>query len=218
MMAAGRFKHRMPDSVREAIAAHLRDHSTPPTPSSSTSSRPPPATVAPAPPVTPPVENDDYIGLEHELAQLRDRVASLRRARDEAYQREERTEGDLLDKKHREAFSELTIAEKRAIEVLEKRGALISRAGVEADLAPRITGIVVGGIHFLEKIEPQLAAISDPDERRRRRRDLWIEHVGPLIAGKMVPDYLRRAPAEVWRACADWLAAQAPPALTLSAA
>jgi hypothetical protein len=208
MREAGLFKQQFPSAVREAIAAYIGGSPCP---------APPQSPPAPAPPTVAWV-SDEFQGLEHELHQLRDRVAALRQARDAAYAAENRTEGDLQDFRYREAFSELTIAEKRALEVLEKRGRLISRSGVEQDLAPRITGIVVGGMHFLDRIEPQLDAITDPVERRRKRRALWIEHCGPLMAGKFVPDFIRRAPVAVWQECAAWLEAKAPPSLTLDAA
>lgn len=219
MRELGAFKHQFPADVREAIAHHLSGN---PPPSAHS-----PASTAfypPAPPPTPPGSSlppsvaDEFQGLEHELHEKRSRVVALRQARDAFYAAGDRTQGDLQDARYNEAYSELTIAEKRTLEVLEKRKLLISRSGVEQDLAPRITGIVVGGMHFLERIEPQLDAIVDPAERRVKRRALWIEHCTPLMQGRFVPDFIRRAPVDLWQECAAWLQAKAPPPLTLDAA
>jgi hypothetical protein len=214
MRQRGVFKHQFPADMREAIAAHV---------GSSPIEQPgaQPEHVAQEAPVVSvpasPIVDAEYQGLEHELHQLRSRVASLRQARDAAYAAELRAEGDLQDSRYREAFNDLTIAEKRAIEVLEKRKLLISRAGVEQDLAPRITGVVIGGMYFLDRIEPQLDAITDPAARRARRRSLWIEHCAPLLQGKFVPEHMARLPAEIWLECAAWLQGQVPPPLQLHA-
>jgi hypothetical protein len=221
MREAGLFKHQFPADVREAIALHLAGNppTASPSPASTESapSSPPPATPGSSPPPPGPVD-EEFQGLEHELHQKRARVAALRQARDAFYTAGDRTQGDLQDARYNEAYSELTIAEKRTLEVLEKRKLLISRSGVEQDLAPRITGIVVGGMHFLERIEPQLDAIVDPAERRAKRRALWIEHCTPLMQGRFVPDFIRLAPVQLWQECAAWLQAKAPPPLTLDVA
>jgi hypothetical protein len=219
MREFGAFKHQFPAAVREAIAVHLSGN--PPTAAPSPASTaaasipPPPAPFGSSPP---PLAADEFQGLEHELHEKRSRVVALRQARDAFYATGDRTQGDLQDSRYNEAYSELTIAEKRTLEVLEKRKLLISRSGIEQDLAPRITGIVVGGMHFLDRIEPQLDAIVDPTERRAKRRALWIEHCQPLMQGKFVPDFIRRAPVDLWQECAAWLQAKTPPPLTLDAA
>ena len=214
MKQRGMFKHQFPADMREAIAAHIgaAPDTRPAAESAFVVSEPPSLS-----PSAPAIVDAEYQGLEHELHQLRSRVASLRQARDAAYAAELRTEGDLQDSRYREAFNDLTIAEKRAIEVLEKRKLLISRAGVEQDLAPRITGVVIGGMYFLDRIEPQLDAITDPTARRARRRALWIEHCAPLLQGKFVPEHMSRLPAEIWLECAAWLQGTVPPPLQLSA-
>lgn len=223
MREAGLFKHQFPADVREAVAVFLAGKPpataaaapspSPPAAASSPPSAPPPDSTPPPGPV-----DEEFQGLEHELHQKRARVVALRQARDAFYAAGDRTQGDLQDARYNEAYSELTIAEKRTLEVLEKRKLLISRSGVEQDLAPRITGIVVGGMHFLERIEPQLDAIVDPAERRAKRRALWIEHCTPLMQGRFVPDFIRRAPVDLWQECAAWLQSKAPPPLTLDAA
>ena len=215
MRERGAFKHQFPAEVREAIALHLAGN--PPSPASTAPASPPPPTAPPGSSSPPPVANE-FQGLEHELHEKRSRVVALRQARDAFYATGDRTQGDLQDARYNDAYSELTIAEKRTLEVLEKRKLLISRSGIEQDLAPRITGIVVGGMHFLDRIEPQLDAIVDPAERRAKRRALWIEHCAPLMQGKFVPDFIRLAPVQLWQECAAWLQAKAPPPLTLDAA
>jgi len=220
MRELGAFKHQFPSDVREAIAVHLAGNPPPsarsPASNAAAPPSPPPAPFGLSSP--PPAVPDEFQGLEHELHEKRSRVVALRQARDAAYASGNRPEGDLQDARYNDAYSELTIAEKRTLEVLEKRKLLISRSGIEQDLAPRITGIVVGGMHFLDRIEPQLDAIVDPAERRAKRRALWIEHCQPLMQGKFVPDFIRLAPVQLWQECAAWLQAKAPPTLTLDAA
>jgi len=223
MRERGCFKHQFPADVREAIAVQLAGNPPPSAPSPASSAVAPPSPPQPPPALSgsnppPPAVPDEFQGLENELHQKRARVAALRQARDAFYTAGDRTQGDLQDARYNEAYSELTIAEKRTLEVLEKRKLLISRSGVEQDLAPRITGIVVGGMHFLERIEPQLDAIVDPAERRAKRRALWIEHCTPLMQGRFVPDFIRLAPVQLWQECAAWLQAKAPPPLTLDVA
>jgi len=220
MREAGLFKHQFPADVREAIAEFLAKNA-PSGPGVATSPTAPVSSFAASPPdsaLPPPLVDEEFQGLEHELHQKRARVVALRQARDAFYAAGDRAQGDLHDARYNDAYSELTIAEKRTLEVLERRKLLISRSGVEQDLAPRITGIVVGGMHFLERIEPQLDAIVDPAERRAKRRALWVEHCTQLMQGKFVPDFIRRAPAELWQECAAWLQSKAPPPLTLDAA
>lgn len=223
MREAGLFKHQFPSDVREAVAIFLAGNTTEraaaaPSPSPSSTAPAPFSAPLPDSAPSPGLVDEEFQGLEHELHQKRARVVALRQARDAFYAAGDRTQGDLQDARYNEAYSELTIAEKRTLEVLEKRKLLISRSGVEQDLAPRITGIVVGGMHFLERIEPQLDAIVDPAERRARRRALWIEHCTPLMQGRFVPDFIRRAPVDLWQECAAWLQAKAPPPLTLDPA
>lgn len=215
MRELGAFKHQFPAEVREAIALFLAGDP-PPVPQALAAASP----AIPSPSASSPPSNavDEFQGLEHELHEKRSRVVALRKARDAAYAADNRVEGDLQDARYNDAYNELTIAEKRTLEVLEKRKMLISRSGVEQDLAPRITGIVVGGMHFLDRIESQLDAIADPGERRARRRVLWVEHCQPLMQGKFVPDFIRASPVQLWQDCAAWLQAKAPPPLTLDAA
>lgn len=219
MREAGVFKHQFPSDVREAIAIFFGGNTTT-TPKPPAQPAPPLASTSAFAPVpqSSSLPAEEFQGLEHELYQKRARVVALRQARDAAYAAGDRVEGDLQDARYNEVYSDLTIVEKRTLEVLEKRKLLISRSGVEQDLAPRITGIVVGGMHFLDRIEPQLDAIADPAERRAKRRALWIEHCGPLMQGKFVPDFIRRAPVELWQECAAWLQSKVPPTLTLDAA
>lgn len=210
MRLAQVFKNRFPSAMQQAIAVHLGG------------SVPVAAAAAPEvkvvrPPVPGPVANAGEQGLAFELEQMRQRVASLRQARDEAYAKEDRINGDQYDRSYREAFNDLTIAEKRALEVLSRREELVMKSAVESDLATRISGIVVGGMFLFGRIAPQLEAARDPAERIALWKAFWREHCGALLQARFAPEWVRRAPEHLWNDCAAWIEGQVPPPLTLAA-
>ncbi len=219
MRARGVFKHRFPKTIRDAIDLLAIKPAPPSVPS-----------AAPSVPINPAKEPADSvpdsfkgdvdhgaaIGMAYEILQEEKRIASLRVARDAAYEKGDRTEGDACDRRFRESFNEFTSTKKRAIEILEKEKALVSRADVKQDLAARITGIVVGGMFLYQRIAPLMDAELEAGARTRIWKKAWQEHCSPLMQCQYAPDFLTAMKFEMWEECARWLESQAPPPLQLT--
>lgn len=235
MRLVGKFKHQFPADIREAISKHLpasADAEPGPKPAEpSKPSRPAPTlglvafTSSPPPPGKPvpssfrgAIDHGEEQGLMYEVTQVEIRVASLRKARDAEYDKGNRSEGDMLDKQHREALDTLSLIQQRVMKMAEAEGKLISREDVEADLAVRIPGVVVGGMFLFAKLLPLLEAAQDPAEKISIWRKGWQEHVQPLLQCKFLPEGLTQAPEQVWKEAADWIQSRVPPPLTLNAA
>lgn len=214
------FKNRFPNAMLQAIAAHLTGGGGPAggqavaTPTVGKGAAVAALSRPAAPSAAATVEDQ---GLGYELEQMRQRVGDLRRARDEAYAADDRVSGDMHDRHYREAFIDLTSAEKRVQEVLSRREELVTKAAVESDLATRISGIVVGGMFLFGRIAPQLDAARDPAERIALWKAFWREHCGTLLQARFAPDWVRKAPEHLWADCAAWVEGQVPPNLTLAA-
>jgi hypothetical protein len=153
----------------------------------------------------------------HEIRAAEERVLALRTARDDAYAENRRGDGDKLDRQYWEKLTEYTVVAKRVGDMLEKSGALVARADVEADLAARITGIVVGGMFFYSRIASRLAVAADLAAQNEIWREFWREQVGSLLQGRFVPEFVRSSPPELWGEVVQFIEAKRPPDLRLAA-
>ena len=144
------------------------------------------------------------------------RLVAIREARDAAYLAGNRDEGDRLDRQYSSQFTEYTVVAKRVSDQLEKSGALVSRAAVEADIAPRVVGIAVGGMFFFAQIQSQLAAAPDLAAQNAIWRSFWREKIGPLLQSRFVPEFLREMPEKLWADVLAFIESRRPPDLSLA--
>lgn len=191
MKARGAFKHRFPKDVREAISEHLRGSppkNASPAPAAG-QNRPPEEASAPAKQVPSAFTADHGVaqGLKFEIEAEEKRVASLRVARDEAYQRQQLTEGDSYDRRYREALDALSLIQQRYLKIAAEEGSLIEASMVERALLPLLTTVVQSGMLLYDKIGPKLRAVTDHAEGRRIWRTAWIEHCNSLREGRFAP-------------------------------
>lgn len=230
MRDRGLFKHQFPRGVRDAIAENRQPEQVPGVVEKKSTSGPPSPRVgegsvaaaaagaAGGVPSSYGMDHGDEQGLLYEIAQEENRVASLRKARDEAYQKDEKEKGDAFARQYTEALDNLSTIKQRSMKILELEGRLVPREDVEGDLAPRITGIVIGGMFLYGRIAMQLEAATDPSERLAIWKRAWVEHCGPIMQSKFLPEGITRAPEEVWIEAAERVQGQVPPPLVLEAA
>lgn len=181
MRQHGLFKNRMPKAVRDAVSAMPQNKPAAKEAGSSGAA------------------NDGDVpssftrthgvarGLAFEIDSEEHRVAGLRVAREEAYLRNERTEGDRLDRQYREALDQLSIVKQRALKTLELEGKLVDIEMVERELAPKLQTIVQGGMMFYDRIASRLEALPDHGARRRLWREEWVKHCKSLVEGRFAP-------------------------------
>lgn len=176
-----------------------------------------PAVEKTDPPPPPPSRSVAAPGFDPhaELKAAEDRLLALRSARDEAYANNLRSEGDRLDREYWEKYNDFTGIARRVTDYLEKRGELVAKSAVEAELAPRIVGIAVGGMYFFARIQPQLMAAPDLAAQNEIWKRFWAEQVGALLSAQFVPDFIRRAPADLWRELCSVVESHRPPDLRL---
>lgn len=163
-------------------------------------------------------DHGDEQGLLYEVAQEENRVAGLRKARDESYLAGRKEEGDAFARQHADALDNLSTIKQRSVKILEQEGKLVPREDVESDLAPRITGIVIGGMFLLGRISMLLDQATDASERAAIWKRAWVEHCQPLMQSRYLPEGMTRVPEEVWLEAAQYVQGQVPPPLVLQAA
>lgn len=211
MQAAGLVKNKLPAKVLERLAAVsgkvCADVDVPPAENPSVA-----AAVVAAP-----VAVGGEFDARSEIKAAEERVTALRLARDEAYKEARREEGDRLDRQYWAALTDYTVIAKRVTEYLEKRGELVPRAQVEADLAPRVLGIVTGGMFFYGQVQSELTTAPDLATANQIWRRFWREKVQPLMQSRFVPHFLREAPEKLWGEVFAFVEARKPSFLALSA-
>jgi hypothetical protein len=183
MRSAGQFKNRLPKAVRRAVQEFLSSRPT----TSTTQVRP---EEDEKPGVSDAVKKRDpgaARGLMVEIEEQEHHVASLRVARDTAYQGNDRNEGDRLDRQYREALDQLSVVKQRTLKTLEQEGRLVDIDIVERELAPRLQTVVQGGLMFYDRIASKLEALPDHGARRKLWREEWIKHCKSLVEGRFAP-------------------------------
>lgn len=196
MRSRGVFNHRFPKAIREAIALHLSgtatraapaDQAAPkPTSSAATSeaSAPPPGPAVPTAFMT---DHTGARGLQHEVEAEEKRVASLRRARDQAYADNKLIEGDGHDRRYREALDSLSLIRQRWMKMAIEEEHLVHVDDVAAEFGPKHQAIVQQGLMLFEEVDPLLAKLEDRTARRAVWRDAWRKLCGCLVEGKFAP-------------------------------
>lgn len=195
MRSRGAFTHRFPKDVRLAIAEHLRGcppkNSEPPAPVPSGQS-PPPADGAAAPgghvPAAFTAAHGVAQGLQFEIAAEENRVASLRVARDECYQKNQLNEGDAFDHRYREALDALSLIQQRYLKIAEQEGRLVPVEMIEREFAPKLSTVVTGGMLLYDRIAAKLGIPAELIAAGRAvYRRAWIEHCASLVEGRFAP-------------------------------
>lgn len=221
MRGRGLVKNSLPSKVAEKIAlcaaagGGFTASEALPSPAGEAASAPGPAVSSSPPP--PGHALASGFDPQRELREAENRVVALREARDAAYAANQRDDGDRLDRLYWEKYAEYSAIAKRVNEMLEKSGELVRRSVVEADLAPRIVGIAVGGMFFYAQIQTRLAAAASPAEQNKIWRAFWREKVGALLQSRYVPEFLRAAPDHLWAEALALIESRRPADLALTA-
>lgn len=179
MRQRGIFKHRFPDEITDAIAAHTAGGE----PEKTQGKEPPPGAAAPAAPGAqhahvPASFGADHglaSGLQYEVIAEQQRVAALRVARDEAYLKGEKDNGDGYDRRYREALDALSLVQSRAIKIGEQEARLVPIEMIEQEFAPRLSAIVQGGLLLWDSVGPAIMECPDHATRRMMWKKKWIE-------------------------------------------
>lgn len=164
------------------------------------------------------MDHGEQRGLAYEIDRQESLVAALRCARDEAYEQGRKDDGDVYARQYGDALDALSLVKQRALKILETEKKLVSREDVEADLAPRITGVVIGGMFLYGRLREQLELAQDEEERQAIWKRGWMEHCQTLMQSQYLPAGIAAAPDEVWDKAADVVRGYVPEALTLEAA
>lgn len=195
MRARGVFSHRFPKAIRDAVALHLS--SSPPSVSASANASAP--KTAPEPGAAPPASSGPAVptafmgdhtgarGLQHEVEAEEKRVASLRKARDQAYADNKLIEGDGHDRRYREALDSLSLIRQRWMKMAIEEEHLVHVDDVAAEFGPKHRAIVQQGLMLFEEVDPLLAKLADRTERRAVWREAWKKLCGCLVEGKFAP-------------------------------
>lgn len=236
MAAAGHFKHGFPRAVRDAVAKQRGDVAqVPEVVEKKSRVRGAVAESAGAGAVgggvaaagaRPRAEVPKFFGMDHgeerglayEIAKQENFVSSLRASRDDAYARGEKEEGDAYARRYSEELDGLSLVKQRALRVLESEGKLVPREDVESDLAPRIAGVVIGGMYLYGRIREQLESAVDEEERQAIWKRAWMEHCQTLMQSQFLPAGITMAAEEVWLKAVDFVQGLVPPPLELRAA
>lgn len=240
MMGAGHFKHGFPRAVRDAVAKQRGEVAQVPQVVEKKSRvgsvvvESAGAGVVVAAAVAGPVtaaprlggavskffgmDHGEERGLAYEIAKQENYVSSLGKARDDAYGRGEREEGDAYARRYSEELDALSLVKQRALRVLETEGKLVPREDVESDLAPRIAGVVIGGMYLYGRIREQMDSAADEEERQAVWKRAWMEHCQTLMQSQFLPVGITMAAEEVWLKAVDFVQGLVPPPLELRAA
>lgn len=182
MRQRGIFKHRFPDEIADAIAAHTSGEKAVTKPGKEPTSSAP-GTVAPGTPAAPTqhvpasfgADHGLASGLQYEVIAEQQRVAALRVARDEAYLNNKKDDGDAYDRRYREALDALSLVQQRAIKIGEQEARLVPVEIIEQEFAPRLNAIVQGGLLLWDSVGPALMECPDHATRRMLWKKKWIE-------------------------------------------
>lgn len=186
MRQRGIFKHRFPDEIADAIAAHGVGASVPQETQPAKTVSAPASSTAAAPaaqakvPASFGADHGLASGLQFEVLAEQQRVAALRVARDEAYLKGEKDNGDAYDRRYREALDALSLVQARAIKIGEQEARLVPIEMIEQEFAPRLAAIVQGGLLLWDSVGPALMDCPDHATRRMLWKKKWIEFCGGL--------------------------------------
>lgn len=189
MRQRGIFKHRFPDEIADAIAAHTSagDLASKPSQTHSVAAAPQPSGVATVPaqagrqvPAAFGADHSQASGLQYEVLAEQQRVAALRVARDEAYLNGEKDNGDAYDRRYREALDALSLVQQRAIKIAEQEARLVPVEMIEQEFAPKLAAIVQGGLLLWDSVGPALLECPDHATRRMMWKKKWIEFCASL--------------------------------------
>lgn len=176
------FKHRFPQDVRESVAIFLRGAA----PEKNVQQ----AAAAGDEKSVPSSFTADHgvaQGLKFEIEAAERRVAVLRIARDEAYQKKDRVEGDALANRHLEALDALSLVQQRYLKIAAEEGRLVPVELIEREFAPKISSIVTSGMLLFDRVSRLLSEAPDHATRRTVWRKAWIEHCAGLVQNRFAP-------------------------------
>ena len=192
MRSQGFFKHKFPNKVKQAVAAHLGQ-------TASTASAPKAKRAASlAPSGTPdesPGEEQASLqsfepgsarGLLVEVEQMERRVAQLRMARDDAENRGH-PNARQLDLDYNAAVASLSTLQGRATKLAIAEKVYVHIDDIASALAPKFIAIVHTVPFMFDGIDHELHAEPDRQKRRARFRAAWIEACRSLVTGSFAP-------------------------------